>query len=577
MKPHFSINTWLENEWQRESNKKLFNWFFAIFWVYALIAAICQPFKNDCLVFWAWAQQVYDSPLHGFDAIESVWEIKGLLSRLIYLQLYAFVRLFTADLYPYGHILFKVLGFFEINLLLALASALVPKVYLPDWKRKMNLFMMASLSVSTLNQMCSLQPEVWGFAMLFLSFALLLRGKWYNKVLGGIVLGLLFFLKTPMLLLSVSVFFAMLLVERKKFWEGVVSVLPYAGSALCVIVALLLLLHWTYPHEIQDLLDAAYFQSTLLHFGPLKSLRCFNWGITKCYEMPLNLPVLGLGSIAFLLFVTQRNWKKSLCMMAIWLFPYLYVVISNCYFIYHFVVFLPMAILTFFLTQEYWLRILTNRMFVFMLAVVVVAIPCSFGPAFSIFGRLRTLMFLIPYALMTLSLVEKWRSRILALAVCYALFTFIVTISGFSHPQRQTKKWVTLELEKNEKKGYPLGQTLGDGPVMQLNDGLGPLWITNPTYLRYMHPLPIQRIEESSKFTQSETFKQVKRDLLNYQGEYMVARYPWFFKHPHDDIKAFLDANYHPVDTLTYSSFYYDIYCHHPFNEFGIIVYKRND
>lgn len=577
MKPVFSINTWLRNERQKESNKKLFNWFFAIFWVYALIAAICQPFKNDCTVFWAWAQQVYDSPLHGFDAIESVWEIKGLLSRLIYLQLYAFVRLFTADMYPYGHILFKILGFFEINLLLAVASALVPETYLPNWRRKMNLFVIASLSVSTLNQMCILQPEVWGFAMLFLSFALLLRGKWYNKVLGGIVLGLLFFMKTPMLLLSVSVFFAMLLVERKKFWEGVVSVLPYAGSALCVIVALLLLLHWTYPQEIQDLLDAAYFQPTLLHFGPLKSLRYFNMGITKCYDMPLNLPVLGLGSIAFLLFVTQRKWKESLCMMAIWLFPYLYVVISNCYFIYHFAIFLPTAVLTLFLTREYWFKILTHRMFVFIVVTVVVTIPCSFGPAFNIFSRLRTLAFLVPYVLMTLSLVEKWRIRVLALAVCYAIFTFIVTISGFSYPQRQTKEWVAFEIEKNEKKGYPLGQTLGDGPIMQLNDGLGFLWITNPTYLRHMHPLPIQRIEESSKFAQSETFKQTKRDVLNYQGEYIVATPFWLFERQHDDIEAFLKEKYHPIDTLTYSGFSYDIYCYHPFKEYGAVIYKKND
>ena len=112
---------------------------------------------------------------------------------------------------------------------------------------------------------------------------------------------------------------------------------------------------------------------------------------------------------------------------------------------------------------------------------------------------------------------------------------------------------------------------------MQLNDGLGFLWITNPTYLRHMHPLPIQRIEESSKFAQSETFKQTKRDLLNYQGEYIVATPFWFFERQHDDIEAFLKEKYHPIDTLTYSGFSYDIYCYHPFKEDGAVIYKKND
>jgi hypothetical protein len=87
--------------------------------------------------------------------------------------------------------------------------------------------------------MCNLQPEVWGFAFLLLSFILYLRGKWWEKLLGGLVLGLVFFLKTPLLLLSGSVFFAALLVEDRNFVEGIKTILLYAISAMVTVVLLL--------------------------------------------------------------------------------------------------------------------------------------------------------------------------------------------------------------------------------------------------------------------------------------------------------------------------------------------------
>jgi hypothetical protein len=554
-----------------------FNWFFGFFWLFALVSAVFQPFRNDCLVFWAWAQKVYDSPLSGLDAIESVWEIKGLLSRLIYYHLYAFTRLFTSDLYPYGYIVFTLIGFLEINLILGAATLLVPNQYVNSGKMKLNLYFFLSLAVSTLNRMCNLQPEVWGFAIMLLSFVLYLRGSWLEKVSGGIVLGLVFFLKTPLLLLSGSVFFAALLIEKRNFKEGIKAILPYAVSALVTVVLVLVLIKCAYPQEIQDIADAAYFQPTLIHFGPLKMLRYIGNGVAKFWEMPLNLPILCLGGVSFMLFITNKKLSECLYMMGMWLFPYLYVIVSNCYFIYHFVVFLFAAVLSFYLTKNYWSKMMTKRMLIGLWIIFLIAFGCSFRPAFNIFSRIRNMLFLVPYIVMTFALVEKWRTKVLSCGILFIVFTFVATISSFSYPQRKTKETAKICIEKNKQKGYQLGAELGEGSILQLNNGLGSLWFSNPTYLRYMYPLVIEGRNESSRFEQSNTYVKTKKEIFEYKGEYIVLYSEWFSKRKHDDLRVFIDENYYAIDTVYYSGFYYDLFNYHELKEFGLCILKRKD
>ena len=90
-------------------------------WIYAFISAIFRPLLNDNMVFFAWAQQVYDSSLSGMDAIESVWDIKGLFSRIIYYQLYWLTQFFSSTLYPNGQYIYQAFGYIEISLLIVLS------------------------------------------------------------------------------------------------------------------------------------------------------------------------------------------------------------------------------------------------------------------------------------------------------------------------------------------------------------------------------------------------------------------------------------------------------------------------
>jgi hypothetical protein len=318
-------------------------------------------------------------------------------------------------------------------------------------------------------------------------------------------------------------------------------------------------MNWACPQEIQDIADAAYFQPTLVHYGPLKMLRYLGYGVAKFWEMPLNLPILCLGGVSFMLFITNKKLNECLYMMGMWLFPYLYVAVSNCYFIYHFVVFVFAAVLTFYLTKDYWKQIMTKQLFVGLWIVFLAGLVCTFEPIFDISIRIRNMLFLVPYVVMTFALVEKWRTKVLSIGVLFLVFTFIATISAFSYPQMGAKKMDKMTNEKNEKKGYRMGMKLGEDCVLQLNAGLGSLWFSNLSYLRYLYPLILEGRNESSHIKQSSFFVETKEKIIDYQGEYIVT--DWEYSKKMDDgIQAFIEEHYYTSDTLYYYGFYYDLY-----------------
>ena len=105
-----------------------------------------------------------------------------------------------------------------------------------------------------------------------------------------------------------------------------------------------------------------------------------------------------------------------------------------------------------------------------------------------------------------------------------------------------------------------MGAELGEGSILQLNYGIGSLWFSNPTYLRYMYPLIIQRNDESSPFAQSNTFTKTKKEILDYQGEYIALAPEWFFIREHNEIRTFIDENYYTFDTIYYSPYDYNLF-----------------
>ena len=68
----------------------------------------------------------------------------------------------------------------------------------------------------------------------------------------------------------------------------------------------------------------------------------------------------------------------------------------------------------------------------------------------------------------------------------------------------------------------------------------------NKSYLRYLYPLPIQRTSEDSPFINSNTYKKVKNQILNYDGTFITIDDDWFYSEsPHKDIADFIASNYY--------------------------------
>lgn len=512
-------------------------------WIYGLLSTIFQPMLNDCVIFWAWAQQVHDSSLTGMDAIESVWEMKGLLSRFLYYQTFCLTNLFFHDIYPYGQYLFFGIGITEICFVIGCSLFLIPQVYLSK-KGKMIGFFVITFGIFTLTPMATLQPEVWGIPICLLSFVCLLNNKIIGKVIGGILLGLLFFIKTPMLLLAGSVFFGYLLITNQTFKDTLLNIIVYALTSLVFIVISLGLLYWFYPQEIIDIVDASFYQDTLIHFGMKQALDAWKYALYIFGEMPIYLPFLIMGGISFFIYLSHNIMRNNLFMVLMWLFPYLYIIISNCYFQYHFVIFFIPVLFTIYLTREYWGDIGSKKDLLLIFFFIVLGYLFSNHYGYYILRQIDIIIYIIPFVLMAFAMTEKWSKLSRVLAMCMIVFVYVSNNSLISHSHKESRDMIRKTVCLNKQLDFIQNGCLKTDSVLHLNDGSGVLWIKNPSYLRYFYPLPIQRIEDNAIFTTHETYISTKSKLLAYQGDWIVLDSAWFFSYPHLDIAEWLNSNY---------------------------------
>lgn len=117
---------------------------------------------------------------------------------------------------------------------------------------------------------------------------------------------------------------------------------------------------------------------------------------------------------------------------------------------------------------------------------------------------------------------------------------------------------------------------IDDEPVLYLDGGCGAFVVKSKTALRYFYPLPIQRIdEENSPFTKTQTFKIVKKSILDYQGKYLTLDSAWFYRYNHPEIKDYITKNWKLYKEIPYGTFSWDIYPKKTFTEGSIKLYKH--
>lgn len=556
------------------------HWGLFAIWLFALVSAIFRPLLNDNMVFFAWAQQVYDSSLSGIDAIESVWEIKGLFSRIIYYQLYWFTQLFCSTLWPNGQYIYQAIGYTEICLIIILSLYFLPKEFLSP-KEKTYSFFIITFAFFVSTPIIALQSEQWGICFLLLSMALLLRGKAISSIIGGLILGATFFIKTPLLLLSGSVFFAYMLIKRLNLISTIKEMWLYALSALIGVISILGLLYLFYPIEIQDIRDASYYQSSLLSYDSLiYVIRDFGHSIANMWQMPVYLPIILLGALSAIIYISSRSLSRIATMLALWLFPFLYVVISNRYAQYHFITFLFPAFACIYLIKDEIQLLEKKQLLIFCVVSVILGVIFSFKPCYFLIRLTGEYLFVIPYIIICLGLHQTWKYKALVWSICFSVFIFVSWNSIVSHSHRREITDIDECLRINAENNHFQNQIIeNNDSVLTLDGGSGHLWIANASYLRYFYPLPLQRTSDNSEFMLSQTYIQTRDKVLHFQGNIILMDTAWFYSNSKQtEIREFIDSNFYIADSIMdICNSGYNIYAKDPTSMGTLYIYKRKE
>ena len=180
-----------------------------------------------------------------------------------------------------------------------------------------------------------------------------------------------------------SIYFSILLIKKSSFIVELKKFTPFIVSFILFLISTLVIIRTYYPQELADIQDAAYYQNTLIHTPSL-----IGGAIITCLKnLLLNvwfLPVLLLGGIttiqSIILFLREKKINEFIYLIAIWLFPVLYISISNCFFIYHYYILVYPALINIYINRNNIVQILDKHLLIISILIAVCGILSLVNP-----------------------------------------------------------------------------------------------------------------------------------------------------------------------------------------------------
>ncbi len=453
----------------------------AAFFLFAWGSFVFSSFIGDIKIFMAAAHQArYLSGSLLVGAFRS-WELKSVFSRLLSCLIYRIAVLFA----PYGTYAFECVCKGIYSLLLLLCVFLSMRLLFGRDRRKV---LWSAVAVSTLFMAsaidCHMQVEMSSALLVLLAFSLYWNAASAEKkhtwklLASGVLIGSVFWFKSLLILLSVSVVAAVcvfLLETGRKL--SVKRMLTVAAGSVLSLAAVSLLVYLINPSEFREIVYAGTYQGSFFYLRIMlrKSVLAF---LRNHLEKPAFTPALWIGFACLVLNLVRhiRERKGSLVFfhLVLWGMPALFILVSDYYFPYHFVPYLfPAAVEL----GDFLLR-----------------------PT-----RAREIL------LGTLSA---------AAAVWFAVFLSVLSSNN--------RTCVRLELEARQKTEDFLREIDFDRSetVLYLDDGSGAYMLGNPSRLKYFFPLPLQRLnDESSHPAHVEALD----GAMSFEGKYISVDYDFFF------------------------------------------------
>lgn len=323
----------------------------AFLWVMAPVIAACYvilPATNDLRIYLGVehiAASYYPFPA----GLDLAWEIKPIGNRIVNFLLYKIATVFV----PFeDHFLFGV-----AVKLLALAAIICVAYY---FSRKVAVpysFLLVFYTFTTMANFCTLQAEYWAAVCAVLAIAMLVSRSWFAWYGAGALMVGIFLLKGITGLLVVPVLCgAYLLLSKPDEIDPVQMVVDFIrliqragavvlGGASAVVLVLAGWYLW-WPNLVADMLLSPH----LARVGqtPLENL--IVWFIAQFILSPLYIPVLLIGivfgAIFYFAYILRQDFDIKLAYVLMWLAPVAIVMIQGEMFLYHYLAFVPAAVVS---------------------------------------------------------------------------------------------------------------------------------------------------------------------------------------------------------------------------------------
>ncbi len=507
----------------------------------AIVSFVVTPITGDLEVFIAAARQAqYNHPIE-FIGIIKTWELKGVGSRIFIWAIYKLTQIFCAYGTQKFPLVFSAIYLVLIMLLLLISFYLLNR----KWKRPYILCFGYVITVTGIlySYCCNhMQNEMTGTILLIFAMAVYLgTDRPILKFISGILFGSLFYFKSVLLVMGISFLGAIYLMDKeKKKIDRIKHTVYYLLGAGLIVFGGLLLLWMLYPQEIYDMLDASKFQNTLFKSGitNIKMITIIRELVNGYKDNCLRIPVLFTGLMAalilFIKMVREKNWENIIYLLMLWLSPVIFIVLSNCYFPYHFFTFVfPAIISCIFLIKQ---AVDENKTGILEKSVVFGTIWAIVIFIFAKTPMGKSMMFqrsfnicMLTLLFMTLAIYifrrQKQETVIGVFVLAYMLFCSLFFTSFASDYVRYIRK-MTNEAEQVQMKNI---DKMESDKILYLDGGTGAYCIGAESYLRYFYALPLQRIRQESKEAELECYKDSYSKMMEYQGNYILCDENWFF------------------------------------------------
>lgn len=553
-------------------NKRTLTLFFI--WLLVNLSFCTVHLTNDFYCFITWARLTSLTGVDSIASLSEVWELKGVLLRFIFLVQYSISSWFANDVALEFQFIYHLLGAIWLNGIIALAVYFFPSKYIGKNINRKDLFFLSGTILFAVHFASHLQAEFIAVPILMLATSLYLRDNVYLKLLSGFLVGMTFFLKSPIPIMGGSLMFIAMLYKRNSFIKEVISILPLAISMLCTIAICLFILNRYAPQEIQDMLSASVYQNTLLSNPTAIKRSIFSLSFFLSRNVWYNY---GIGILLLILgyYLAQSRDKHAFTYILIaTLFPCAYIMISNCYFEYHgYLLMYPAVFSIWYYLSNNHITHISKDVMRFYFSVIIIALIINpwayYIPSSALFWSGLTVV------ICCLSLIKKIHIPICRIFVALLVFSYIINGSSISASAIRSNIEYNEYLCETKIQDIEIGKPLGEKSILFLDAGHGSFFIPNESYLRYFYPLPIQRInEEISPFVNSDIYKSTIDDILAYDNDYIIVS-SWFFHYPHERIEQFIADNYYVAQEAYLPSWSWKLFCYNQMELIKIQIYKR--